>query len=92
MNIEEQIAVMQHFANGGKVEILSVDEWRIATPPFWDWHNCDYRIYKEPKKVKYHACISRSSGAVYFEEGEGDHYHDPHLWIRAPWLDGEIEG
>lgn len=49
--IQEQIEVMQHFANGGEVEhLLNDGTWRIITAPTWDWWKCTYRI-KEQKKT-----------------------------------------
>jgi len=52
--IQEQIAVMQHFANGGKVEYLSneIDNiWYQCTHPSWNWIECQFRI-AQPKKQK----------------------------------------
>jgi hypothetical protein len=49
--IEEQIKVMQHFANGGEVEIyVGPDGWEDAYKPGWDWIGSNYRI-KEGKKT-----------------------------------------
>lgn len=48
--IQEQIEVMQYYANGGDVEILSNDNWVDAISPGWNWNHCDYRI-KEQKKT-----------------------------------------
>ncbi len=54
--IQEQIAVMQHFADGGQVERMNYKgDWCIASAPVWDWHVFDYRIaeidpYAELKK------------------------------------------
>lgn len=45
--IQEQIEVMQHFANGGEVEHfhIGVDhKWHLTTSPKWDWRVFDYRI------------------------------------------------
>lgn len=46
--IQEQIAVMQHFANGGKVEAQDIGGyWGTVCTPYWDWDNFDYRIKVE---------------------------------------------
>ena len=52
MTIQQQIEVMQHFADGGKVEILDEhrNEWIDAPKPRWDWISYDYRIKPEPFK------------------------------------------
>ena len=48
--LQEQIEMMQHFANGGEIEIFMNDEWKDAISPGWNWNHCDYRI-KEQKKT-----------------------------------------
>ena len=51
--IQEQIEVMQHFANGGEVEVCNVifnSKWEDRKEPQWDWSCFDYRI-KEQKKT-----------------------------------------
>ena len=48
--IQEQIEVMQHFANGVEIEYYENKEWFKAHAPTWDWHDYDYRI-KEQKKT-----------------------------------------
>ncbi len=53
MNINEQIAVMQHFAAGGKIEYQIKDTWASFVwhsnlTPVWDWNNYSYRIV-QPK-------------------------------------------
>lgn len=49
--IQEQIEVMQHYANGGDVEIFSNDKWVDAIKPGWNWNHCDYRIKEQKKTV-----------------------------------------
>ena len=49
MELKEMIKVMQHFENGGDVEVYKNDRWTIAVNPIWDWDNFEYRI-KEPKQ------------------------------------------
>ena len=53
MELKEMIKVMQHYADGGKVEYRIKSEveiyWVTVTSPSWDWVEFDYRI-KEPKQ------------------------------------------
>lgn len=49
MELKEMIKVMQHYENGGEVEVYKNDRWTIGVNPIWDWDNFDYRI-KEPKQ------------------------------------------
>ena len=50
--IEEQIAVMQHFANGGKVEVFNsgYESWEELENTDFNWGCRDYRI-KEKKQT-----------------------------------------
>ena len=50
MTIEEQIEVMNHFKNGGEVEIENLKgEWVDCDNPEWDWSCLRYRIKPEPE-------------------------------------------
>ena len=53
--IQEQIAVMQHFANGGEVECLSLDKslkgWYEEQDPSFSWGFFDYRIKKQKNTI-----------------------------------------
>lgn len=52
--LEEKIKVMQHFANGGKVEFKEIDfpnNWRTTSMPAWNFALFEYRIKKEPRVV-----------------------------------------
>ena len=49
--VQEMIAVMQHFADGGKVEANSGGNWNAVEKPLWIWNSCDYRI-AQPKKTQ----------------------------------------
>ena len=43
--LQEQIAVMQHFANGGKVEYMQPKgEWAPINSPCWNWLQNSYRV------------------------------------------------
>lgn len=50
--LKEQIEVMQHYVNGGMIEIYSkgTNTWNLVSNPSFDWANSDYRI-KEQKKT-----------------------------------------
>ena len=62
--IQEQIEVMQHFANGGEVEYYENKKWFKVSVPTWDWHDYDYRI-KEQKKT-----ITIEKWLCIFHDGE----------------------
>ena len=53
MELKEMVKVMQHYADGGGVEVRlennNRDNWRPANNPSWNWKTYDYRI-KEPKQ------------------------------------------
>ena len=52
MELKKMIEIMQHFENGGEVEINSKNGncWTKITSPSWDWVYHEYRI--KPKKQK----------------------------------------
>ena len=52
MDLKDKIKVMQHFADGGKIEYsyLRLNAWKLADAPIWDWCTYDYRI--QPPKTK----------------------------------------
>lgn len=51
--IEEQIAVMQHFANGGEVEYYNRNEdiWQLKDMGNFNWKSVDYRIKEQKQTV-----------------------------------------
>lgn len=57
MNAEqtrEAIKVMQHFADGGRVQARSrhhPDDWDDLVGPVWNWDACEYRIAREPLRA-----------------------------------------
>ena len=52
MELCEMIKVMQHYENGGDVEINSKNgSWTKITSPSWDWVYHKYRIKPEKEKV-----------------------------------------
>jgi hypothetical protein len=68
--IQEQIKVMQHFANGGVVEYVMADYngWVPTTQPSWDWIHCDYRIASPKKKQVRMFCWKVGSLLVWYED------------------------
>ena len=53
---KKAIEVMQHFENGGEVQILVYDyggrqEWEDCSNPDWNWDYHTYRIKPQPMKV-----------------------------------------
>ena len=53
MELSEMIKVMQHFEDGGEIEINSKNGnyWTKITSPSWDWVYHEYRIKPEKEKV-----------------------------------------
>ena len=70
--IQEQIQVMQHYANGGGVEIFSNDNWVDAISPGWNWNHCDYRIKEQKKAVVIEKWIMKAGDKKSFFIAEGD--------------------
>jgi len=84
--IEEQIAVMQHFANGGDIEVAGSNGWIPALAPLWDWTTYDYRIKEVPKTVKYLCWEDVNGYLVWQRKGRAMPVHH----VRVPQLDKEI--
>ena len=51
MELKEMIKVMQHYENGGSVEVYKTGRWVIGVNPIWDWDTFEYRIKEEKQKV-----------------------------------------
>ena len=54
MDLKEKIAVMQHFEQGGEIEVNNIQDpspyWVRCYCPCWQWDKCVYRIKpKEPR-------------------------------------------
>lgn len=51
--LNEQIEVMQHFANGGKVEVFDsgYESWEELENTDFNWGYRDYRIKEEKQKI-----------------------------------------
>ncbi len=50
MDLKDKIKVMQHFAEGGKVEYRCMPSttWKETSNPIWDWALYTYRIRQSP--------------------------------------------
>jgi hypothetical protein len=61
--IEEQIKVMQHFANGGLIEFADSGKsyWTSVKEPVWDWVCFDYRIKEEKKTITIEKWLCKNS-------------------------------
>lgn len=70
--IQEQIAIMQHYANGGDIEIFSNDNWVDAINPGWNWTHCDYRIKEQKKTVIIEKWLMKAGDRKSFFIAEGD--------------------
>ena len=70
--IEEMIEVMQHYTNGGDVEIFSNDKWVDAIKPGWNWNHCDYRIKEQKKAVIIEKWLMKAGDKKSFFIAEGD--------------------
>ena len=75
--IQEQIEVMQHYANGGEIEIFMNDEWKDAISPGWNWSHCDYRTKEQKKTITIEKWLFESSVAGYSViEGDKEYVKD----------------
>lgn len=55
MNIDEMCEVMQAYKDGAEVEFRGKDggtEWCSSPVPQWNWFANDYRVKKEPVRVR----------------------------------------
>jgi hypothetical protein len=51
---QAMIKVMQHFEDGGEVEVsFHNDAWTVIPVPIWDWRSRTYRIKATPEYVPY---------------------------------------
>ena len=66
---KEKITVIQHFENGGEVEIGSGNKWTSIPDPSWDWMNAEYRIKEKPKTVTlYYYLITKGSPSLHHSD------------------------
>ena len=74
--IQEQIEVMQHFANGGKVKAIAKRvqdaNWVKAPFPCWDWDNYDYCIEEQGKTIIIEKWLMKAGNRKSFFIANGD--------------------
>ena len=53
MELKEMIKVMQHYEDGGEIEMSTkhTQIWTCANLPCWDWDTSEYRIKESKQKV-----------------------------------------
>ena len=77
MKLKEMIKVMQHYADGGEVEVYKNDRWTIGVNPIWDWDTFDYRIKEQKQKVTIEKWLIKdvnSSEHLIIESSDVDKY------------------
>jgi hypothetical protein len=70
--VKTRIEVMQHFADGGKIEFRRpgpLGTWEPCENPKWNWEVCNYR--KAPHEVYTEYTCSLSSSSVLFLNNPG---------------------
>lgn len=79
MELKEMIKVMQHYENGGEVELKEKDkddaEWEIRDP-LWNWRNFDYRIraIKQEVTIEKWLCSDEQGDFIVIETSDIDAY------------------
>ena len=84
MDIKEQIAVMQGFADGKQIECRTNGSivWRINEIPFWNWFQYEYRIKPEPPiKITLWGIVSKKHGVLqmYHNKQDAINIHVPKI-------------
>ena len=78
MELKKMIEIMQHFENGGEVEISSKNgnRWTKITSPSWDWVYHKYRIKPEKQKIiiEKWLCSDKQGGLVVIETTNIEEY------------------
>ena len=67
--IQKQIEIMQHFANGGEVEICKDDKWSdITNPEFKAWNFAIYgfRIKEQKKTITIEKWLCKEGNDSYY--------------------------
>lgn len=79
MKIEEQIKVMQHYANGGEVESIDVYDgnWYRCILPSWNWGVKEYRIKEESNKITIEEWVCQNEYGEYrVFKGDDNYFKD----------------
>ena len=67
--INEMVKVMQHYANGGEVEIYDGNNgWVDTYKPVWEWVCFDYRIKEEKKTITIEKWLVKFKDDYYIQE------------------------
>lgn len=67
--IQKQIEIMQHFANGGEIEICKNDKWSdITNPEFKDWNFAiyDFRIKEQKNTITIEKWLCKDGNDSYY--------------------------
>lgn len=92
--LDEQIAVMQAFRNGKKIEFKrkrSDSDWLYMPQPSWDWHQIDYRVMPpKPREFWLHpvcsGCLGDNHRQIYDRNPNPDRdtcaFGDPFIHVR----------
>ena len=77
MELSEMIKIMQHYKNGGEVEVYKKDRWTIVVNPIWDWDTFDYRIKEQKQKVTIEKwlCQDKHEDLIIIETSNINTYH-----------------
>ena len=71
MELKEMIKVMQHYENGGDVELRkkydNITDWEECNP-LWNWREFDYRIKKQKVTIETWLCQDVGSGEYFIYE------------------------
>lgn len=84
--IQEQIKVMQHFANGGEVENYRNGVWFDCPNPNWNW-NTNYRIKKQKKTITIEKWILEQDNEITIIEGNKKRIDSWSSWKKLKLLD-----
>ena len=81
MELKEMIKVMQHYDNGGEVEVKRTIQHDInwaksLANPVWNWDTFDYRIKEEKQKITIEKwlCLDKQGGFVIIETSNIEEY------------------
>lgn len=74
--IQEQIEIMQHYANGGEVEYIhkssSKEEWilKVNKDIAFNWEYKDYRIKEQKKTITIEKWLHEDGRCIEIEKGK----------------------
>lgn len=98
MGINQQIAVMQAFADGKEIEVrpVGVDDWVPALTPVWNWSCFEYRIkpdcrIEKGKKLRPYT-YEELSNTLIEKGGYVKTKEESHIFIISQVLDDFKEG